>query len=408
MGITVSHALSMTSPANTLYENGPANWNSAHAVSIDASLGLNTAFTNVTATANSSGLSINAAGYAGTGFTGTNATATFNSAGLAISAGGGGIGLNTAGTNITWTANSSGLSINAGGYAGTATGATGASITANSGGISINVPAAGGATMSSFQNIVQQSANLNLGNTTSYAAAFVLPQAISFSYLRLPCSFTQAADNIAANVSQTTGNGFIFTTWNAVIYTYGTGANSQSLRYYTSTSDAWTYANTISYGQVLSSTQYSVTQKLTANAYGSNITVGTSTQYSQSAASVTLSTGFLTNFSGNRFVDINFAASLSAGGPYWLVFGMSTSATSSGQGGGNLTRGELSCAAIFGLSQGNNVNSVAGDTSGSYGTANGAGSFTTNAAGTTASLANSNITVANGNFVMQFQLLRSA
>lgn len=52
------------------------------------------------------------------------------------------IGLNTAGTNITWTANSSGLSINAGGYAGTNTATTGAiSVTLNTSGISLNIGA---------------------------------------------------------------------------------------------------------------------------------------------------------------------------------------------------------------------------------------------------------------------------
>lgn len=52
------------------------------------------------------------------------------------------IGLNTAGSNITWTANSSGLSIDARGYAGTATATTGnISLTVNSGGVSLNAPA---------------------------------------------------------------------------------------------------------------------------------------------------------------------------------------------------------------------------------------------------------------------------
>lgn len=49
------------------------------------------------------------------------------------------IGLNTAGSNVTWTANSSGLSIDARGYAGTATAVTGnASLTVNSAGVSFN------------------------------------------------------------------------------------------------------------------------------------------------------------------------------------------------------------------------------------------------------------------------------
>lgn len=52
------------------------------------------------------------------------------------------IGLATAQTNVTWTANSAGLSLNAGGYAGTNTATTGnISVTLNTSGISINAPA---------------------------------------------------------------------------------------------------------------------------------------------------------------------------------------------------------------------------------------------------------------------------
>jgi hypothetical protein len=56
------------------------------------------------------------------------------------------VGLNTAQTNVTWTVNSSGISINAAGYAGTGTSATNASVTLNSNGLAISVaaPGAGG------------------------------------------------------------------------------------------------------------------------------------------------------------------------------------------------------------------------------------------------------------------------
>lgn len=54
------------------------------------------------------------------------------------------VGLNAAQTNVTWTVNSSGLSINAAGYAGTGTSATNASITMNSNGLAISVAAPGG------------------------------------------------------------------------------------------------------------------------------------------------------------------------------------------------------------------------------------------------------------------------
>ena len=56
------------------------------------------------------------------------------------------VGLNTAQTNVTWTVNSSGLSLNAAGYAGTGTSATNASITLNSNGLAISVGAGGGVT----------------------------------------------------------------------------------------------------------------------------------------------------------------------------------------------------------------------------------------------------------------------
>lgn len=54
------------------------------------------------------------------------------------------IGLNTAQSNVTWTVDSSGLSLDARGYAGTGTSATNASITLNSNGLAISVAAPGG------------------------------------------------------------------------------------------------------------------------------------------------------------------------------------------------------------------------------------------------------------------------
>ena len=152
-------------------------------------VGLNTAQTNVTWTVNSAGISLNAAGYAGTttaitgraaitmnsagfqfngsgiagtGFTstttaGTAIVATNSTNGLSLAfptiitnalttarASTDAVGLNTAQTNVTWTVNSAGISFNAGGYAGTGTSATNASITMNSNGLAISVAAPGG------------------------------------------------------------------------------------------------------------------------------------------------------------------------------------------------------------------------------------------------------------------------
>lgn len=54
------------------------------------------------------------------------------------------IGLNTAQSNVTWTVNSSGLSLDGRGYAGTGTSATNASVTLNSNGLQISVAPGGG------------------------------------------------------------------------------------------------------------------------------------------------------------------------------------------------------------------------------------------------------------------------
>ncbi len=72
----------------------PSNYLTTARASNDA-IGLNTAGTHVTWTVNSSGLSLNAAGYAGTSFSGTNVSGTVNSNGVSLSVGAGG-GYNSA------------------------------------------------------------------------------------------------------------------------------------------------------------------------------------------------------------------------------------------------------------------------------------------------------------------------
>lgn len=78
------------------------------------------------------------------------------------------IGLNTAQSNVTWTVNSSGLSLDARGYAGTATGFTGAnisgSITNNSNGLSLSLSVAPGGGGADGYNIL--AAGTQTANTT--------------------------------------------------------------------------------------------------------------------------------------------------------------------------------------------------------------------------------------------------
>lgn len=82
-GPSITGPISVTSNSSA-WSISVSNYITTARASTDA-VGLNTAATNVTWTVNSSGLSLNAAGYAGTGTSGTNVTMTLNSAGLALS-----------------------------------------------------------------------------------------------------------------------------------------------------------------------------------------------------------------------------------------------------------------------------------------------------------------------------------
>lgn len=80
------------------------------------------------------------------------------------------IGLNTAKTNVTWTVNSSGLSLDAGGYAGTGTSATNASITLNTNGLAISVAAPGAAAENNWFALTGNTS----GNTTASGSTIAL------------------------------------------------------------------------------------------------------------------------------------------------------------------------------------------------------------------------------------------
>lgn len=96
------------------------------ALAVSAGAGTSNALTGITFQ-NSNGITFGLSTGASVG----SMTASYNSTSA--------VGPNTAQTNVTWTVNSSGISINAAGYAGTATAITGmASITLNSAGLSFN------------------------------------------------------------------------------------------------------------------------------------------------------------------------------------------------------------------------------------------------------------------------------
>lgn len=209
-------------------------------------IGLATAQTNVTWTANSAGLSLNAGGYAGTGFTatttaGTDVKGTHNTAGLSLAvpaflttARGStdGIGLATAQTNVTWTVNSAGLSVNAGGYAGTGftsttTAGTEIKATHNTAGLSMAVPnflTAAGGVQTAISGIIASDATYTSGSVYfSGQANITIGSSVdgASQYVRLSVGAQSAQSAIKAlgvsNVGNTVGDTGVSTGINWVI-----------------------------------------------------------------------------------------------------------------------------------------------------------------------------------------------
>ena len=104
------------------------------------------------------------------------------------------VGLNTAQTNVTWTVNSSGISINGAGYAGTGTSATNASITLNSDGLAINVAAPGGAITLSGYSPPQAHGMLQvtqtIGNGSVNLMPMSVPAAFQFDNFMMPIQYS--------------------------------------------------------------------------------------------------------------------------------------------------------------------------------------------------------------------------
>lgn len=171
-----------------------------------------------------------------------------------------GLGLNTAASNVTWTANSSGLSLDAQGYAGTGTSATNASLTLNSNGLAISVaaPGAGGGIAlantqttytSGTANLVVGGGAMTIASTTGQSFNFSVPQTSSLSGTGAISISTNGGTislgapypaYSAANGSFTTGTA-IFANSNGVSFSTGTqGIYAAHALQYTSATSAIT------------------------------------------------------------------------------------------------------------------------------------------------------------------------
>lgn len=263
-------------------------------------------------------------------------------------------------------------------------------------------------TQSSYANLpgLFNSSALTFNQTSiSYAVAFNLDYPISASFIRIPALMTTNSTTIATMASATaSAQGALHSTINAVFYSLGVGANSQSLQSVASGSAGYTMSQKIS---VTNSTQYSISLGISAQANGAG--TSRSTQYSISNSNYSFTTNQIaTEFSTGRFLDIPFAQSLS-GGNYWLVLGMSTSTSSAGAAGlAALTNCNVRYSNHYGASQANVGFGLMGSTNLSSGGQIGAGFFSTAGGGTTNSIPISAISSTASNPTLYFQLLRSA
>jgi hypothetical protein len=243
------------------------------------------------------------------------------------------------------------------------------------------------------------------GASVSHVVRFQIPDPVSFSFLRVPVLMTTNSTTIATMASATaSAQGQLASTLNAVFYSQGVGANSQSLQSVTSAQVGFTMSMKIS---VTNSTQASHTLAVTQQAAG----VGTSlsTQYSISNTNYSFTTDQIaTNFSSARYLDLPFAASLSPGN-YWLVIGLSSSSSSAGAAGlAALTNCNVRYSGHYGNSQAVLSFGVMGSTNRTSNHWYGGASFSTAGGGTTNSIPISALSSAASLAFPVFQLARSA
>ncbi len=172
--------------------------------------------------------------------------------------------------------------------------------------------------------VTSNSAITQTSGSSIFVQPFQLHMPVSASYLRLLASFN---DSVASTAGTTSNNGNYscdrYTTYAAVLYSQGTGANSRSLQSVTSTSVGMTGRTIYSGGA--NGSNYTITLQKTYPVTGG--TSSYTTSYAVSSASIVISSNSNTLFTGPRFLDVPFAASLSPGA-WWLGVGASTSSLS--------------------------------------------------------------------------------
>lgn len=282
-------------------------------------------------------------------------------------------------------------------------GTNGISVTTNGSTISVSLI---GTTGSYWANMpfLDASTTTFAQSNSFYVFPISLPYNVSASYLRFLASFNFTSTTIATSaVNNATGASTAFSetqAFNAVLYTVGTGANSRSLGYLFSTSAGLTWAASVSQASTSNATNQSFTQRITYPSLGFT-TATTSTQYSVSATNGPISTTQWSNLSAQKFLDIPWATSMSAG-VYWMAINrisgtvggknMDMAATTYGNSQQNLTWGDLNAAS--------NLSNAAPQF--------GLGLWTTNAAQTSSSIAFASVSATTSYMVPMVQFINQA
>lgn len=290
-------------------------------------------------------------------------------------------------------------------------------LSGNSNTIVINGAAPGGTTFytgSYWENLgyVQGTSSFTMGSTIAHVQPLIIPYALSVSYIRIPASF---GNMTSTTVGYTAGSSsfYYYQSYNAVLYSQGTGASSRSLQSVTSSYGAVTEAYLFSISNA--GTNESIAYQITYPSEGNNTNnIGTTMVTTAGGASIFLhSTGVMTNFSGIHWMDIPFANSI-APGNYWIAINRSTSSTTSG-GAIVITNQVNRNISLINVTQINSnfvplgMASAGGATASTYQWELGLGSHTVSAQGaTTGSLALSSISSVANFPIIPMQFIRQA
>lgn len=265
------------------------------------------------------------------------------------------------------------------------------------------------ATLSYYENMNRldaASTTINNSGSSLWVQPFIMPQAISLSYIRVPVSMSAITTAAGTPVVNSTFSGARGQTDYVVIYTQGVGASSRSIQYLTSGSAGWSFITNVGAGA--QSSRYTVTLSVSYPLSGNNTNLYT-TQWAVSSASINASSESYTLFTGPKMVDIPCAFSLSAGN-YWIAFGRSTATSTQSANIGAVTNASIGFSTI-GISQSNISWGVPGNaTSASDNQLKpGLGIWTTNSlVGSTSSIALSQVSNVASNPVMAFSMIRQA